>query len=75
MLDCIEWPDGSAIELTRWPATAFRPSRQCLVGALAASIFPPWRPFFDGHIVVMVYSYRYHLDSMTPARPLGHLSS
>jgi len=31
--------------------------------------------FFDGDVWIMVYSYLYHLDLMTPARPLGHLSS
>ena len=28
------------------------------------------RPFFDGFIVLLVYSNQYHLDPMTATRPL-----
>ena len=31
--------------------------------------------FFDGYIRVMAYIYLYNLDPITPARPVGHLSS
>jgi hypothetical protein len=70
MLVCMKWLDRSAVELT---FNQQRPS--CLISGIALLVAaalrtPSGRPFFDGHIRSMVYSYLHNLDPMTATRPL-----